>query len=236
MYSYFLIINHLLRTWIDQELLDDRTWGKGFRALVIRNYHASIKNVEYNAPSIKFIGLKKWPVGNKANLLLELTAPKGIDLFLAGDNVTFDVEIVTLPKNSDYYGSNESLRSYLLQCTDSWKLIHREAKGNDLCIEVIGGNLKNKYPIIIHVTNESEVQVNIEKGGVGAIPIQFEALPTRDYVLKQVNNSGAERYIDFWQTEFDEKNLFTMTFNVISDDEALKSSWLLQKVSEQSCI
>ncbi len=216
-------------------MLDDRTWGKGFRALVIRNYHASFKNVEYNAPSIKFIGLKKWPVGNKANLSLELTVPKGIDLFLAGDSVTFDVEIVTLPKKSDYYGSNEIFRNHLLQCPDSWKLIYREAKGNDLCIEVIGGNLKNKYPIIIHVTNEYEVQVNIKKGGVGAIPIQFEALPTKDYALKQVKKSGVERYNDFWQTEFDEKNLFTMTFN-ITNHEALKSSWLLQKVAEQSCI
>lgn len=216
--------------------LDDAKWGKGFRALVIRNYHALINNVEYKRPCISLIGLQK-ETSAKANLQLVVSPPDGVEFFRSGDNISLEVELITLPqKASDYYGSNEEFRCHIQQYPDSWRTIHREANGNDLHVEVFGGILKSSYPLRILVTNESKVRVKII-GGVGAIPMRFEGLPSNNYILNQMKKDSEDRFApevhgnDYWQTDYNTKTSFSLTFNISIGEYMTETTWVLQKSS-----
>jgi hypothetical protein len=219
----------------DQEIRDSAKLGKGFRALVIRKFHASFSNVEYHNPSISLIGQHKH-LNVDVNLKLVLSPPIGVESFQSGDNVDFVVELITLPKMAkDYYGPNEEFRSHLLKNEDSWRIIYREAIQNDLQVTISGGILKCKYPIIIIVTDEDKVVVKT-KGGVGGVPIKFEGLKSTDYVLNQLLESGEERFApevhgnDYWQTDFDAITQFSLTFNIALDQTKRPvTEWILRK-------
>ena len=219
----------------DQELHSDKKWGEGFRALVIRNYHASLNNVEYKNPCISLIGLQKRP-SMKANLQLAITTPSGVDFFRKGDNISLEVELITLPRKSqDYYGPNQTFRTFMEENDGGWRVIHREANGNDLQTEIIGGSLISNYPLRIKVTNDSRVEVKIA-GGVGAVPVRFEGLSSTDYVLNEMKSKSEERFApevhgnDYWQTDYNVKTLFCMTFNIpINTATSTESTWVLQK-------
>ena len=212
---------------------NDRDWGTGSRALVIRSYKAVIAGKEYSNPTVSFPAYH--PSGGRlSNLDCLLTAPEGVTAFNAGDSLEFEVEWITLPRIADdYYGPNEIFRQHMAGNPSSWKTTYREAIGNDLKVAVNGGTLLHNYPIIIQA-EQGEVRVAIE-GGVGTVPIRFEGLKSAtDYTLYQLVNGQlvaldqAVHGNDFWQTDYDAKsNSFKMTFN-LPLDQGGPSEWLLR--------
>ena len=106
-----------------------------------------------------------------------------------------------------------------------------------LQVEIIGGTLISNYPLRIKVTDPSRVEVKIV-GGVGAVPVRFEGLSSTDYVLNEIKQNSEDRFApevhgnDYWQTDYNVKTLFCMTFNVpIDTATATESTWALQKTN-----
>ncbi|MDP4883048.1 MAG: LamG domain-containing protein [Opitutales bacterium] len=208
--------------------------GPGYRALVIRGYKTTLSGKEYNNPTIS-VPVYQVLRDGAINLDLLLTAPKGVEAFLPGDMIEMDLEWITLHRQADdYYGPNETYRQHLTENPSSWKTTYREAIGNDLKIHVTGGQLINRYPIEIQAQSGQEIRVSIE-GGVGAVPIQFDGLPSATgYTLYQVVN-GKEIKLDqsvhgndFWQVDYDAaKNNYKFTYNLELDNFAT-SHWIFK--------
>lgn len=197
----------------------------GYRALIIRDYHARIGGKTFTQPVIKSPLFKDTPT----NLDLELLPPRGIRQFQKGDYIELDLELITLPRIADdYYGPNTQFRKHLKQHPNSWKTTHREAQLNTLKIEVTGGLVKRNYPIIIQA-QAPVVKLTIQ-GGAGAVPLQLQGLnsATGHQLFRLINGQHTpfDQSVhgnDFWQTDFDEATqTYTVTYNLPLD--GLKSS------------
>ena len=212
---------------------NNRDWGTGYRALVIRSYKAVIGGKEYSHPTVSFPPYHPSGAG-LSNIDCLLTAPEGVTAFNAGDSLEFVVEWITLPRVADdYYGPNETFRTHVAENPSSWKTTYREAIGNDLKVAVEGGTLLHNYPIIIQA-EAAEVTVVIE-GGVGHVPIRFEGLKRATGTTLYQVVDGVETALDqsvhgndFWQTDYDAKSgSYKMTFNLPLDDLG-RSIWVLK--------
>ena len=205
-----------------------KNWGTGYRALVIRSYKANIGGKTYTHPTISA------PVfsANPMNIEIELLPPSGLKNFTKGDTIELNLELITLPRVvDDYYGPNKAFKKHLVENPSTWKTTYREARGNDLKVNVSGGKLIENYPLAIQV-EKPEVTVLIE-GGVGAVPVCFAGLKsTKGYRLYQLKNG--QRVVfdqsvhgnDYWQTNYDAKtNTYEMIFN-LPLDELKKSTWI----------
>jgi len=209
-------------------------WGTGSRGWVIRSYRASFGGQVYTNPSIS---MPVRTVNNEggANLDLLLTPPAGVTKFLPGDTIEMDIEWITFHREiDDYYGPNENYRRHLIEHPKSWKTIYREAAGNDLKVQVEGGTILHRYPIIIQA-EQAAVAVQID-GGCGYVPIRFEGLESATgYTLYQIVDGQAVVFDqsvhgnDFWQTDYDAKsNRFKITFNLPLDGGG-QTEWLLRR-------
>ncbi|WP_136059836.1 hypothetical protein [Pontiella sulfatireligans] len=213
--------------------VDGKDWGTGSRALVIRSYEALLDGKTYTNPTISFPVYRVESRGN-INLDMILTPPKGVKEFQPGDTVAFEAEWITLPRIADdYYGPNEIFRKHLAKYPRSWKSVYREALGNNLKVQTVGGTVKQSYPIIIEATRSDDIQVKIA-GGVGVVPIRFEGLESANYALYQVVGSKRSKLDqsvhgnDFWQTRYDPKsNTYSLTFNLPLDG-LRTSGWILR--------
>ena len=212
----------------------DRKPAGGSRALIIRSYQSVIGGKTNNAPTVSMPVTQVHKDG-RACVDLVVVPPAGTSEFKAGDRVDMDVEWVNVHRVADdYYGPNEVYRKHLQENPRSWKTIYREAVGNDLDVTVQGGELIERYPIVIRA-QQPEVRVDI-KGGVGLVPIQFKGLPSvRGVKLSQqidgqwVELDQSVHGNDFWQTQFDPlKKAYTITFN-LPLDELASSRWLLTR-------
>jgi len=245
----FLIKKQLLTGkgpwWISfhgQNFVDDgRKMGKGWRGLVIRTYEASFGGENYEAPSISLVSCNTKTKSSLPNVKLILTPPEGVDTFQDGDFVSFEVELITIPLEAEnYYGPNVHFKQHLQQCPSSWKTVHREARGNNLSVQLLtGGVLKESYPIIIETfqNKDNDTKFCIQKSGIGAVPVRFENLQSTSYSLFECSPTGEDILFnpivhgnDFWQTDYSpETSTYSLTFNIPMDEkDGQSSTWVLK--------
>ena len=214
--------------------VDGRDWGTGSRALVIRSYKARFGGKDYSRPTISMPVHTVEKGGAGLNLDLLLVAPKEVTEIQPGDTVEMDLEWITLPRCADdYYGPNEAFRKHLEGNPSSWKTTFREAKGNDLDVNVTGGELLEKYPVVIKACSP-EIRVRI-KGGVGFVPIRFEGLAAATgyslYELvdgREVKLDQSVTGNDFWQADSNAATGTTLlTYNLPLDNKP-ESLWVLR--------
>ena len=203
----------------------------GYRALIIRQYKVVVGDKTYSNPIISAPVYK----ANPTNLDVELLPPAGVSRFGQGDRIELDLELITLPRKADdYYGPNDAFRRHLADNPNSWKTTYREAKGNDMKVEVSGGKMLHNYPLVVQV-ERPEVTVTIQ-GGVGAVPIRFEGLEdNQEHHLYRVVNDKRVKIDqsvhgnDFWQTDYDAAtDSYKMSFN-LPLDEFRESQWILTR-------
>jgi len=148
----------------------------GSRGFVVRSYRANFGGKTFDAPSISL------PVGQTASdgrchVDAALVAPAGIEKFQPGDSVEMEIEVDVVPAEpDDYYGPNEEFRKHLTENPGSWKTFHRAAAANDLAVEVQGGTLLRKFPIIVKAGPGAPMVRLAIQGGAGSIPVRFEGL------------------------------------------------------------
>lgn len=210
-----------------------RDWGTGYRALVIRSYHATIGGKSYTQPTISMPVNRATKEAIDVDLLL--VPPREVAAFKPGDVIDLDAEWITLHCNADdYYGPNEPYRKHLAEQPASWRTTYREAVGNDLRVTARGGKVLACYPIAIQA-EKPVVEVAIA-GGVGFVPIRFQGLTSiQDIALfevvdrKEIKLNQAVHGNDFWQTDYDEDTrTYTLTYNLPLDGKPA-SSWRLKR-------
>ena len=223
--------------WIsfpDARILESKG-GNGYRALVIRSYKGTFGGKTYSTPTFSAPVNKVSKDGQGLDLDALLVAPREITEFKAGDEVEMDLEWITLHRVAeDYYGPNESYRQHLTENPGSWKTTYREAIGNDLKVEVQGGMLLHRYPIVIQAKKQ-KIEFSIE-GGVGYVPICFEGVVSpKGYAIyevidgKEIKLDQSVHGNDFWQVDEDLKpNHYRFSYNLPLDNKK-SSHWIFKK-------
>ncbi len=184
------------------------------RGFVIREWKARLGGKEA-APWIAERGLTLHKADSST---LDVVPPPGVTRLEPGDFVEATIEHLVIPQSAqDYYGPNAALRAALAKDGDTWRMIQREAVGNDRRIGMTTGTLVSSYPAITVGAANDRAEFSLT-GGLGYVPVTFTALTSpRGYVLtfdgKPVNQSTHGR--DFWQTDFDPKTrTWSQTYNL----------------------
>lgn len=189
------------------------------RGLVIRNWDAVLGGNKAN-PWVSERGAR---VRGSDTSLIDILPPTGVTQLKPGDYVQCRIDHIVMPKYaSDYYGPNANLKSALTKDENTWKLIYREAKGNDLNVIMTKGTLEHSYPIQIDARNGAEFSVT---GGLGFVPVTFTGLCNyQGFILqRKVDNNWIDvdqsyHGKDFWQTDFDpNKQRWEITYSLRLD-------------------
>lgn len=193
------------------------TWAN--RGLVIRHWDAVLAG----QPARPWVAERGARVRGTDTSLLDILPPPDVNRLLPGDHVEGEITHVVMPQYaSDYYGPNANLTTVLKQTENAWRMIYREATGNDLDVCVTRGVLEHAYPIRINASDGAEFVVT---GGLGYVPMTFSGLPDyRTYVLQnKVNDvwAAVDQSVhgrDFWQTDYDTKTeTWEITYTVPLD-------------------
>src|SRR5690606_32723022 len=123
----------------------------------------------------------------------------------------------------------------LARHANTWRMIEREAKGNDLAVEVRGGTLALRRPTRVR-TVESKAELKIE-GGLGFVPVTFTGLSAHATPKLEISEDGVAWMVvdqsvhgkDFWQTDYDVATrsweiTYTLPFDTPGDGR--KARWL----------
>ncbi|MCC6143906.1 MAG: hypothetical protein IT368_08870 [Candidatus Hydrogenedentes bacterium] len=172
------------------------------RGLVIRAWKARIGGEDCPVPFAAVFGTEN----GVASANVELAPPPGCTQLKKGDFVEAEVELLIVPMDAaDYYGPNEALRADLEANGNTWRPIHRLARGNDLDVRVEQGTLQRRYPPVVAVDKTGTAAFEI-RGGVGYVPLTISGL--RDYkaCTLEHNDAPVDQHVhgkDFWQTTSD---------------------------------
>jgi hypothetical protein len=193
------------------------------RGFVIRKWKAKINGIENTPPYFAEYNAKPGGFGGSSSLI-NITPPEGCTSFKTGDYIEAEIELFLIPKFAeDYYGPNQNLKKALTIQTNTWKMVYREAIGNNIEVEVSKGTLLNNYPIKIKAENgEAHFAVS---GGLGYVPLTITDIP--DYknpeLFQKINRKWEKvnqevHGNDFWQTEFDAlSGTWDITYNINLD-------------------
>lgn len=172
------------------------------RGIVIRSWKARLGGKQAS-PWVVERGAR---VGGVDTSTLDLLPPPGVSRLESGDFVEAIVEHIIVPQfAADYCGPNEALRAALKADENTWRMIRREAVGNDRHVEMKTGTLERLYPAVTVRTAKDGAEFTLT-GGLGYVPVTFTGLTSpRAPVLLQdgqpVNQSVHGN--DFWQTDYD---------------------------------
>jgi hypothetical protein len=143
------------------------------RGLIIRSWRAVLGG-KPAAPHVSTFGTE-WGKGNHQTAV-ELSPPPGLSELQPGDFVEAELELVIFPADAAaYYGPDAKLREMITLNADTWRPVHREAKGNALKLIAKRGVITKSYPMVITVDDEQQAQVTV-KGGLGHVPVTFASL------------------------------------------------------------
>lgn len=154
---------------------------------------------------------------------VDFVPPPGVTRLEPGDFVEATFEHVIMPQYAkDYYGPNESLRAALGQWENTWRMIHREATGDDRRVEVATGALESRYPTVRIQIAADHAELTIA-GALGYVPVTFAGLTSHSGYALLLDGQRVDQSVhgnDFWQTDYDAgKQCWEMTFNLPLSDE-----------------
>jgi hypothetical protein len=189
------------------------------RGLVIRAWQARLGG-QPARPWVREFGVKARGTDTST---LDLVPPPGVTKLLPGDFVEAIIEHLVVPQfAADYYGPNEALRTALLEDQNTWRMIHREAVGNDRRVEVNVGTLEGAHPSV-HVRASGDRASFTVTRGLGYLPVTISDLAAPlGYVLRfddQIVDQSVHGQ-DFWQTDYDATTRrWSRTYNLPIRDE-----------------
>ncbi|HJN15448.1 MAG TPA: LamG domain-containing protein, partial [Armatimonadota bacterium] len=182
---------------------DEGAWAN--RGIVIREWDARLGG----KPARPWAAERGAKVRASDTSLIDIVPPPNVTELQPGDYVEATIEHIVVPQRADdYYGPNENLRAALGEWENTWRMIHREAIGNDLEVGVTVGELTRRRPTLIRADSDrAEFTVT---GGLGYVPVTIGGLSGfRDPVLEM--QVGGEWQVvdqsvhgsDFWQADYD---------------------------------
>jgi hypothetical protein len=199
------------------------------RGLVVRSWNARLGGQSIPRPFVSFYGTEN---GGIPSMNVELSPPPDLDRLEPGDFVTADLELVVMPLSAeDYYGPNTALEAALERDGNTWKMVYREAAGNDLKVDCREGKTLREYPLTLALDKKGVASFEVQ-GGVGFVPFVFTGLDRpAGYRLEQRTGEGEWHPLDqsvhgkdFWQTDYDDRaGSWVRTYNVSLDGEKGKT-------------
>ncbi len=175
------------------------------RGIVIRRWDARLGGAKA-APWAAEFGLR---IGDDTSLI-DVVPPPDVKQLLPGDYLDATFEHVIMPQYArDYYGPNANLRAALQKDENTWRMIAREALGNDLAVEVIQGKLQEVWPTRIHVGAGSLAAFRV-RGGLGYVPVTIAGVTGHPRpILELQQPDGTWRAVDqsvhgndYWQADY----------------------------------
>lgn len=142
---------------------------------------------------------------------IDILPPPGVTRLLPGDGVEATIEHVIVPQSAaDYYGPNEALRAALEKDANTWRMIHREAVGNDRQVAMTTGRLLGLFPAVRIQTADDRAEFAIA-GGLAYVPVTFTGLTGARAPRLEVRLPGGDWHPvdqavhgnDFWQADYD---------------------------------
>ena len=187
------------------------------RGIIIRSWKARIGGKE-SRPWMAERGITR---GKSDSSIIDVIPPPGVKRFEKGDFIEAVIEHVAMPQFSkDYYGPNGALRETLARDGDTWKMIRREAVGNDRAVVMRKGGLSHVRPDVRIRTEGGEADFTL-KGGLGYVAVTFSGLPSHDGCHLEVDGKPLDQSVhgnDFWQTDHDPKSrTWSRTYNIPMD-------------------
>ena len=191
------------------------------RGIVVRQWEAKLGG-QKTSPWIAEIGANVRGVDTS---LVDFLPPEGVKALLPGDYVEAEfVHVITPQYAADYYGPNENLRQALLTGENTWRMIFREAVGNDLDVKVKrGGVLERSYPI--YIRSKGGAVIFTVTGGLGYVPVTIGNL--NDYRGYQLEHKVDGNWIeldqsydgkDYWQADFEpQTQRWELTYSLALD-------------------
>jgi hypothetical protein len=190
------------------------------RGMVIRRWDACLGGKRAEPWAAEY-GVR---VGEDTSLI-DLVPPPGVTKLLPGDYLEATIEHVIMPQYArDYYGPNANLRAAMEKNENTWRMIAREALGNDLDIQVSQGTLECRRPTQIRAA--SDCAAFRLTGGLGYVPVTIAGLSRhRRPVLEIQHADGTWRTVDqsvhgndFWQADCaPQKGTWEITYTLPSD-------------------
>lgn len=193
------------------------------RGIVVRSWNARIGGREAS-PWFAERGVRARGTDTST---IDLLPPPGTTRLLPGDFVEATIVHVVMPQTADdYFGPNADLRAALEQDADTWRLIHREALGNDRTVAAIRGSLEALHPAVrIRAETDNRAEFALT-GGIGHVPVTFAGLTGyRRPLLEERIPGGQWQTVDqavhgndFWQTDYiPESATWEVTYTLPAD-------------------
>jgi hypothetical protein len=183
---------------------DQGAWAN--RGVVIRQWDAKLGG----RPARPWVAERGASVRGTDTSLMDILPPPEVKALQAGDYVEAVVEHIVMPQHAeDYYGPNANLRAALQAGQDTWRMIHREAVGNDLQVQAARGQcLRLRPTMILAQANQAEFTI---AGGLGYVPVTIAGLSGYRGPVLELHEAGgdwkavdqADWGKDFWQTDYD---------------------------------
>jgi hypothetical protein len=188
------------------------------RGVVIRSWKARLGGAAAS-PWIAERGLNLRSVSSST---VDFIPPPGVTRLQPGDFIEATIEHVIMPQFAkDYYGPNQALRAALAKDENSWRMIHREAVGNDRRIEMKRGVLQRTHPALTVGTVDDQAAFTLT-GGLGYVPITFTGLSAQSGFTVLIDDQPVNQSIhghDFWQADYDAlTRRWSLTYNLPIND------------------
>jgi len=153
---------------------------------------------------------------------VDLVPPPGVTRLLPGDFVEATFEHLVMPKfAADYYGPNEALRAALREHGNTWRMIHREACGNERLVTAKTGTLVGTHPAVEIRAVENAAEFTLT-GGLGYVPLTITGLTTPRVGVLAFDGVAVNQGVhgaDFWQCDYDpESGTWSRTYNLAIAD------------------
>ena len=193
------------------------------RGFVIRSWKARINGRDNVLPWFAEYTTAGGNYGDPSGII-SILPPEGCSSFNEGDYIEAEIDLFLLPRDAgEYYGPNRNLAAALSEKANTWKMVYREAVGNNLVVDVSRGTLLDDRPVKIKA--EGDKALFSIAGGLGYVPLTisnvksyrnpelFRKVKGRWHKVDQQVHGN-----DFWQTDYDaETGTWDITYNVDLD-------------------
>jgi hypothetical protein len=155
----------------------------------------------------------------------DIVPPHGVTRLEPGDFVEATFEHLIVPQSdADYYGPNEALRAALKDGGNTWRMIRREAAGNERRVSVTKGRLVSLCPSVCVCAKDGAAEFTLA-GGLGYVPVTFIGLTSAAGHALEVDGQPVDQRVhgnDFWQADYDPgTRRWSLTFNLPLHDAGL---------------
>lgn len=191
------------------------------RGLVIRSWRARLGGLDCG-PCVAERGVGD---ADAATSTADILPPPGVQRLEPGDFIDATIEHIVVPQFArDYYGPNDNLRHALERYENTWHMIDREARGNELIVEASLGDVERTRPVVVRAANDrAEFSVT---GGKGYFPLTIRGLSTFRAPCLEIRSAAGDWQVvdqstfgnDFWQTNYDAATgTWDITFTIPGD-------------------